>query len=61
MRLVLEILYSLSGGDYSHSIIITGGRKGNLRYSGHTNNRNNVKLSTLEDTGISRYRTIFLS
>lgn len=56
---IIQLKYA--GGDYSHSIIITGGRKGNLRYSGHTNNRNNVKLSTLEDTGISRYRTIFLS
>lgn len=43
-------------GKWYHSIIITGGTKGNLLYSGHTNDRSNYKLFTAK--GDNQYRII---
>lgn len=38
-----------SKGNWYHSIIITGGSKGNYKYCGHTSNRENYNLSNVGD------------
>lgn len=43
-------------GGWYHSIIITGGSKGNRTYCGHTNNKKDAKVSSISDS--SKYRII---
>ena len=45
-----------SGGSWYHSIIISSGVKGNLKYCGHTANRRNRSVSKIED--VAEYRII---
>lgn len=49
-----DILQLRNGGGWYHSVIITGGKKGNWTYCGHTNPRHDQKVSTIRDTNAYR-------
>lgn len=51
-----DIVQLKSGGNYYHTIIITGGTSGNRTYCGHTINRYETPVSTL--TGEAGFRII---
>ena len=47
-------------GGWHHSIIITGGKQGDWKYSGHTHDRYNKRVSTLSESPTTYYRVIRL-
>lgn len=49
---------SRGGGNYYHSIIITAGSGGNMKYCGHTTDRYNYPLNTLAGTDVVEFRVI---
>lgn len=53
---IVQLKYG--SGRYSHSIIITGGTRGNYKYSAHSTNRRNEPISNIDDNEISRVRII---